>query len=259
MRNLLAALLVLPSLAVVSLSLPNLATADTLDDPLHGIVCSGAGTGCTNTDNNSFAPLTTTNWGFQISPGPATGNLTLVFGIPTNEINPATFNLPSLTDNGGSIADTVFSRTSFYTTSSPDLSLFLGLGNFSPTDNFSNLSAGTAASDPTFNGDFLIFTATLTGVTLDANGATTLANDFMFGSNAPAGSFITGLFTDANGNIGTAASGHLVVQPLAVTPTPLPGSVWNGVSGLALFGLAMLAMNRRKNRGQSCANVSVFA
>jgi hypothetical protein len=221
-----------------------------LDDPLHGAVCSGpGGTGCTNTDNGSFAPLATTNWGFEISPPNSdSGTLTLVFGVPTNEINPALFNLPGLFDNGGGVGTTVFSRTSFYNVTSANLSNFLGLGSFSPTDNFSNLSAGTAGADPGFNGNFLVFTATITGITLDSQGSTTLANDFSLGSNLPNGTFITGLFTDGvtGQNVGTAASGHLVAEPFAAVPGPTAGA---GLPGLlaGIFGLVWLAKRRRFN------------
>src|SRR5215469_13370652 len=126
------------ALALSSVAIP--AMADTVD-PLHGMVCSGAGTGCSNAaDNGTYTPLASvTNWGFSVSPGPATGNLTLVFFVPTNEVNTATFNLPSLTDNGGGVADPVFSRISFYNNGSPDVAAFLGLpnaGSYSPTDNF---------------------------------------------------------------------------------------------------------------------------
>jgi len=233
-------------LAAAALFLPAVAIADVIEDPLHGSVCSGAGTGCVDTDNGSFAPLTSANWGFDISPGPATGNLTLVFGVPTNEINPALFNLPGLLDNGGGVGTSVFSRTSFYNVTSPNLSTFLSLGSFSPTDNFSNLSVGTSTVDPGFNGNYLVFTATISGITLDHQGSTTLTNDFTFGSNLPDGTFITGLFNETSPdmkNVGTAASGHLVATPFAAVPGPVAGA---GLPGL-IAGIGMLwALARRR-------------
>ena len=238
------------SLAVLGLALTGPPVkADSLLDPLHGMICSGAGTGCSNAaDNGTFTPLANvTNWGFSISPGPATGNLTLVFGVPTDEINTGTFLLPTLTDNGGGTGTTVFSRVSFFNAGSPVLSTFLGLGSFSPTDNFSNLSAGTLAADPGFLGNFMLFTATINGLTLSDVGSTTIPNDFSFGANLPAGTFITGLFNEVSGpqpgnNIGTAASAHLVVQNLAV-PGPLMGA---GLPGLISACLGMIWCNRRR-------------
>jgi hypothetical protein len=73
-KFLLAAALALPSLPAVA-------------DALHGVVCGPGGTGCINTDNNNFAPIpggVSTNWGFEISPGPQTGDLILAVLVPTN-------------------------------------------------------------------------------------------------------------------------------------------------------------------------------
>jgi len=228
------------------------AVADTLLDPLHGMVCSGAGTACTNSgDNGSFTPLgSVSNWGFSVNPGPATGNLTLVFMVPTNEINVATFNLPGLTDNGGSIGTSVFSRVSLFQSGSPDLPVYLGLpnaGSYSPTDNFSNMSAGTSNFDPGFTGQFLVFTATLNGINLSDVSSTTILNDFSFGSNLPAGTEIAGLFFETSGPeagsyIGTAASGHLTTTTLAV-PGPVAGA---GLPGLITLGAGVVAWTRRR-------------
>lgn len=243
------------------------AQADTLLDPLHGTVCSGVGTGCTNLDNGSFVPFTQSNFGFEISGpiSPATGNLTLVFGVPTDEINTGTFNLPGLTETvggvGGSVSTSVFSRTSFYNSSSTGLAVFLGLASdFSPTDNFSNLSTGVSGVDSGFNGSFLLLTATIPSAFLDAQGSTTLTDDFSFGSNLPAGTFIAGLFTmpasecSMNCDVGTAASSHLVVTPHAV-PGPIVGAGIPGLAALFMLGLARLRQKRNvwRNMTQAAA------
>jgi hypothetical protein len=255
--------------AVTLTAVPSFASAVTIDDPLHGVVCSGAGTGCTNAgDNGSFTPLASvTNWGFVISPGPKTGTLELVIGVPTDEINPATYTLPTLTDTTGGVAVTVFDRVTFFNANSPNnalLTSYLGLSSFSPPNNFSNLSAGTAANDPTFGGNFLVFTVTMTGTQAPnrnvllssvAGCDTTppgcsIADDFSFASNIPGGSFITGLFvtTDNQGNpdnVGTAASAHLVTY----VPGPIAGAGIPGVIG-ACIGLVGLARRRQRQVAQ---------
>jgi hypothetical protein len=246
-------LLAATALAAIALSGMVSAKADTLEDPLHGMVCSGAGTGCSNAgDNGSFTPLASvSNFAFSISPGPASGNLTLVFGVPTDEINTGTFNLPGLTDNGGGVGSSVFSRVNFFNAGSGLLSSYLGLASFSPTDNFSNLSAGTSTFDPTFGGNFLVFTATIPGITLNKTSDTTALNDFSFGSNLPGGSFITGLFVETDGNcgdkcnIGTAASAHLVTTHSV--PGPLAGAGLPGILA-GCIGLVGLARRRFKKR-----------
>jgi len=240
------------------------AKADTIEDPLHGTVCSGAGTGCVNLDNGSFVPFTQSNFGFEISGpiSPATGSLQIVVGVPTDEINTGTFLLPLLTDNGGTgNTVNVFSRVNLFNALSASgtgvLSTYLGEGSFSPTDNFSNLSAGTLGVDPTFGGNFLVFTLTLPNILLDSQGSTTLTNDFMFGANLPAGTFITGLFTieasecSNNCAIGTAASSHLVVTPLSAVPGPIVGAGIPGLIALFSGGGGMLWLNRlrRKRNG----------
>jgi hypothetical protein len=233
-------------------------------DPLHGTVCTGTGTSCVNLDNGSFVPFTQSNFGFEISGpiSPATGNLTLVFGVPTNEINTGTFNLPGLLDNASISVTTAVAngdRTTFFNSvTGSSLAGFVNLaGSFSPTDNFSNLSAGVIGVDPGFLGNFLVFTATINGVLLDAQGSTTLTNDFAFGSNLPAGTFIAGLFTitsgcDKNCDIGTAASSHLVVTPQVAVPGPIVGA---GLPGLVAGCMTMLGLGRWRKRRNGLTTV----
>ena len=245
-------------LATVALLAASPVKATTLEDPLLSYVCSGAGTGCAQTDNGTFSPLAQgSNFGFEIAPGPATGNLTLAIFVPTNLINVSTFNLPSLTENGSGVTTNVFSRTTLLNVGDgSSLATYLGLPNsglFSPTDNFANLTAGETTVNPLFGGNLLAFTVTLNGVMLDGNGSTTLLQDFLFGSNLPTGTVIAGFFVetldkngvacDHNCYVGTAASNDLLVSP-QLAETPIPGAVWLFASGIG--GLHLLTRRRRK-------------
>jgi hypothetical protein len=235
-------------------------SAAILGDPLLSYSCSGAGTGCAQTDNGTFAPLSSANWGFEIAPGPATGNLTLGIFVPTNEINASTYALPTLNENGSALGAFLKIGALLNVGDGSSIATFLGLpnaGSFSPTDNFANLSAGEGVENPGFGGNFLAFKITLNGVTLDGNGSSTLLQDFMFGSNLPAGAVIVAFFNetvDAKGVactnncfIGTAASNDLVVTPQLLS-TPLPSAVW--LFGSAIAGLGLLS-RRRKTRKET--------
>jgi hypothetical protein len=238
------------------------AKADTvmLPDPLLSYSCTGAGTGCAQTDVGSFSPLSTANWGFEVAPGPATGNLTLGIFVPTNQINVSTFTLPTLNENGSALGALIKLGALLNVGDGSSIATYLGLpnpGSFSPTDNFANLSAGEGTENPGFGGNFLSFKITLNGVTLDGNGSSTLLQDFMFGGNLPAGTVIAGFFLetiDAKGSpctdvdkcsIGTAASNDLIVTP-QLAETPLPAAVW--LFGSALAGGGLLMRRRKKVR-----------
>lgn len=231
------------------------AQAQIVDDPLHSTVCGPGGTNCVNTDNSSFSPLSQVpgaTWGFEISPPlPAGTTGTLVLGvlIPTNQIDVNTFLLPLLTDAGGpSLGETLISRTNLLTAATSNITSYLNLaGTFSPTTNFSNLSAGEATLNPLFSGAFLAFTVTINGISMQGQGSPTLLNDFQFGSNLPDGSVITGFFSylDSNNmlnNVATAASGDLVATTTSAVPEP---STW-AMMLLGFIGLGVAFRNRRR-------------
>jgi hypothetical protein len=238
-------------------------------DPLHSVVCSSGGTACVNTDNNDFAPTTQdTNLGFEISPPNSnSGTLTLAIMVPTNLIDVTTFSLGTLKDNGVAIPSGDISKIAglFNTGDGSSLAAFLGLPNaglYSPTDNFSNASAGEI--DPSkgpvvnagFGGDFLTFTVTLPGITLDAQGSATIANDFSFGTNIPVGTVIAGFFAtlDGQGNpefVGTAASEDLVLtQQFSAVPAPIVGA---GIPGIIAGSLTLLGLGRYRRKRLAAA------
>lgn len=206
-----------------------------------------------NTDNGSFAPLNQeTNWGFEISPGPATGNLTLAILVPTND--GAAFS-PLLADNGIPAAVPSTTATLLNAGDGSSLSLFLqnqgllGTGTYSPTDSFTNASAGEATENPGFSGQFKVFTVSFNGVNLQAQGSTTIQNDFSFGNLAPAGTVVVGFFAETSGPqagnfVGTAASEDLAVTPFAdAVPGPVVGA---GLPGMLAALFVMIGLNRAR-------------
>lgn len=242
--------LLLSTAAAVALLLPGLARADTIDplDPLHSVVCAAGGVSCVNTDMVSFAPIPgDTNWSFEPSPGPQTGDVHFVILVPTNQINVSTFNLPDLFDNTATNlgAGSVVSRSTLFNSGDGgSLAGYAGLptpfGSFSPTDNFSNASAGQATYNPGFSGNFLAFVIDAGTLTLDKQGATTVANDFSFGASLPIGTVITAFMasTTTSNDIGTAASEDLIVtqQSTVGAPGPIAGAGLPGALVALLCG-----------------------
>src|SRR5438067_8765788 len=111
--------------AAFGLSTTN-AFADIIPDPLHGF-CNGSGVG-TCSDNGTTPLGNSTTFGFSISPGPQTGDVTIVFLVPNNYADPAT--LGTLTGTQGGAANNLLisapiNRFSTTAWTSGDLSTYL--------------------------------------------------------------------------------------------------------------------------------------
>jgi hypothetical protein len=248
--------LLLAGASLAFLAVP--AMADTVDDPLHSAVCGAGGTGCVNTDLGAFAPIAgDVNWTFMPSPGPQTGETFIVVLVPTNQINPLTYNTPTLSDNGGSpFSGNVVSRLNLFNAGNgASLAAYAGLpaafGAYSPTDNFSNASAGQSTYNPGFNGNFLVFTFDLGMLTLDAQGAVNTTNNFSAAASLPVGTVITAFMESqtTQKDIGTAPSEDLIVTHSDPVPGPVVGAGLPGMMAM-LFG-GLLLSRRRRNRALS--------
>jgi hypothetical protein len=187
----------------------------------------------------------------------------LVVLVPTNLIDVTSFNLPKLTDNGVTIPTaniSVVSRTTLFGKSNgASLSDYIGttllpapFGAYSPTDNWTNASAGEAQWNPGFggnNGTFLAFVINVGNLTLNAQGSDAVGNDFSFGDNLPIGTVITAFqqSTTTLNDIGTAASEDLVVTANSfAAPGPEVASGLPGIFASA-FGGFLWWQKRRNN------------
>jgi hypothetical protein len=204
-----------------------------LDDPLHGFCVSQ--TACS--DNGTNTPITTSqNFGFTVSPGPATGTLFLVVLIPDFDIAPATLSV-----TGAASATATLVSVSPWTTL--DLSAFVGQANASPANPLGAfLPSSEAVTATTFNG-FFVLRANLGTETLNGPGGP-FSPVFSLGSNLPLGSYIVAFFDEAGSNpISTAASGALFeVGQTSAVPEP---ATW-GMLLLGFIGLGFAFRNRRK-------------
>jgi len=110
-----------------------------VDDPLHGF-CFAAVSSCA--DNGTFTPIqwkdTNTQFGFDISPGPGTGDYKIEFLIPDTALNASSLTITVSGIHGGT-ADTQVIGPKTATKSltewnnqNQDLAAFLGLAGASP-------------------------------------------------------------------------------------------------------------------------------
>ena len=248
-------------LGVLGLASPS-AFADIIPDPLHGF-CNGSGVG-TCSDNGTNTPLgNSTTFGFSISPGPQTGDVTIVFLVPNNYADPPT--LGTLTGTQGGAANNLAISTSinrFSTTAwtSGDLSTYLA--SLFPNDASPNNPIGaylptTQFLDPSATG-FFVYTADI-GTTKLWDNANETNGPIL---NVPSafltdtlGGYIVGFCQGATAGgdctvgsptsleaVATANSGALLDNQTHQVPEPASLAIF----GAALAGLGLIR-RRRKN------------
>src|SRR5690348_10079891 len=84
-------LVALATAGALTLGAPG-AFATTTTDPLHGY-CAGAGQCIDNGTNSPTNHNPPSNFGFTVSPGPASGDFTIDILVPNNEAKPASFGI----------------------------------------------------------------------------------------------------------------------------------------------------------------------
>ena len=226
-RVTLAALLLLAGAA-----LP--AKADLLD-PLHGY-CAGAGQ-CM--DNGSNSPTTNNppiNFGFTVSPGPASGSQYLIEILTPDNVTAG----PSFTLTGPSGTATLFSATPF---TSGSLDAYLGI-SASPNNPIG------AFIIPAGNTGFKVYQAMLGPITLQGPSNPNVSPlENITSGILPQGSYIVAFLNEGTASspdwVATANSGA-IFETGTPPKVPLPPAAW--LFGTALVGLGILGRRSRKDR-----------
>jgi len=211
------------------LILANPALAD-IEDPLHGY-CAGAGQCVDNGTNSPTSTNPPSNFGFTISPGPQTGDLSIDVLVPNNEPKPANF---ALTGTLSGTA-TLFGAVPW---TSGNLDAYLGL-SAAPANPIGAYLPSTQALDPGATG-FFVFNVDLGTATLQGPSNPNVSPLENISPGLPLASYLVAFL---NGTIATANSGAIFVTHKA----PEPASMTLLATGLAGLGLAFRFRRRPRD------------
>ncbi len=238
------------AVVLAGLALAGAARAGVID-PLHG-TCNGTSPSGSCIDNGINTELgNSTTFGFTISPGPQTGDLTVVALVPNNSsFDPGslTETLPgSSTYNFASVVGTWNSGT---------LADFLGI-SASPNNPIGAYLPSTQYLDSAATA-FNVFTANVGTLTISATGSGGSDPTFDMISGMPLGSYFVAFCAGSTaggdctsgGNsmteVATMNSGALLVDGNTPVPTPEPGALALFAAGL--LGCALFVRRRRASR-----------
>ena len=254
-------------LLIASFALAGAAHADVILDPLHGWCNNGvAMRTCTDLGANTPIDLgASTQFGFNISPGPQTGDMLLVFLVP-DDLNPLPASIAVTGTNGGtdntdpiSATATLFSVNEW---NSKGLDTYLGF-SATPANGIGAYLPNAQALDPNIMG-FFVYTANLGDTTIaqtDNSGPPIFDVTADIGA-LPLGSYIvaycgkpsagatipdnsTACFgNDKNPVIATANSGALLVTDGRIPPEEIPEPGMLALLSVALLGFGA-TMRRR--------------
>ena len=204
--------------------------ADLLDDPLHGYCAVGCIDNGTNSPTNQNPP---TNFGFTVSPGPATGDLLLDILVPNNQQG-------SVTTYGitGTFSGTAALLSGDWT--SGNLDAFLGI-SASPANPLGAFLPSTQAVDPGAIG-FSVYQFDAGQRTLQDASNPNVSPLLNLTSSIPRGSYIVGFLntgTTVNPTwVATANSGAIFEN----------GSVPDGGMTVTMLGGALVGLGILRRR-----------
>jgi hypothetical protein len=225
--------------AVVFAPAPLMAKTGTVLDPLHGYCAVGCIDNGTNSPTSQNPPA---NFGFTISPGPASGSDYLVVFLTPDNVAAG----PSFTLTGPSGTATLFPGSPW---TSGNLDAFLGI-SASPANPIGAFLPSTQALDPGATG-FNVYTAHLGPITLQgASNPNVSPLENITSGVLPQASYIVAFLNEGTAAapdwIATANSGAIfdTGTPPHVVPEPTPIAL--ALTGLATLGLVGLRRLRRR-------------
>jgi hypothetical protein len=215
--------------------------ADTIlyPDPLHGY-CQGVGQCIDNGTNSPTTNNPPINFGFTVSPGPASGDFLIDVLVPNNEARPASFAITG-TQTGTA---TLFSATPWTT---GNLAPFLGI-SASPDNPIGAFLPSTQGFDPGTTG-FFVFQVDLGSVLLQDASNPNVIPLLNISPDLPLASYIVGFLnegTAANPNWVATANSGAIFERDAPPAVPEPSSII--LLGSVTAGIATLLKRRAHGR-----------
>lgn len=203
-------------------------------DPLHGVCIPG----CSANNSNSPTSTNPPTFGFTVSPGPATGNLVLVFLVPTNGTIPVSIGFTGTSNGASDGTAMLFSPTAW---TSGQLDSYLGI-SASPTNGINAFNDITNPKIPGFD----VYTADVGTFTLPKQANPDDSPYWTVTGGLPIDTYIVGFFNEGTANdpdwVATANSGAILETDPPPSAVPEPSSLF--LLGTGVLGFAGVVRRR---------------